>query len=378
MVPMTIHRREFVKRLGGTVAAGPALSCLAGDAVASNRKPLTVAAVQFRPVLGDVRANLNKVRVLVREAFEKGANWVVLPEFFTSGLAMHECIFSAHRPLDGEPTNVLKELAKEGNAYVGGSFLARSGTDVFNTFVLACPDGTTSGHDKDFPSTIFESSVYAGGEDAEFVRTLADKGVLTRQEIVPPRQGNNAQGVFEIGGLSIGVALCWELVRYRTARRLIGIDMLLGASGWWWSDPEFGWPDNRTRRQIGEDREEQKKLIREAPRRLSRMLGVPVVHANFSGENSGFLTSKFKTRVTGRYLGESQIVDSKGRTLASMADNEGVIVADVLPGQVEPTEEIGSEDWMPEVGDRAKEVWHESGAMGRDYYLEEVRPYLDQ
>ena len=52
----------------------------------------------------------------------------------------------------------------------GGSFLARSGADVFNTFVLASPSGHVYTHDKDFPTTNIETSVYAGGEDDEFVK----------------------------------------------------------------------------------------------------------------------------------------------------------------------------------------------------------------
>jgi predicted amidohydrolase len=282
--------------------------------------------------------------------------------------------------VNGKPKDMLKELAKNGNAYVGGSFLAQSGADVYNTFVLACPDGRTFEHDKDFPSTAFESSVYAGGEDAEFVRLLKSRKLECRPPIIPSRQESNADGVFEIDGLSVGVALCWELVRYRTARRLAGrIEMLLGASGWWWSDPEFGWPDDRTKDEIGRHRAGQKELIREAPRRLARMLGVPVVHANFCGVNRGYLTSKFETEVVGRYLGESQIVDNRGKTLIHLSDEEGVIVQDVVLGRDDPTEEMGNEnEWMPEFDERAKISWHESGAKGRNHYVLEVRPRLNR
>jgi predicted amidohydrolase len=339
---------------------------------------LKVAAVQYKPILGDVAANLRKAQVLVREAFAKNAKWVVLPEFFTSANGMHENIEKAHRPLNGEPMEFLKRLAREGGAYVGGSFLAEADGDIYNTFVLACPDGNTFTHDKDFPSTIYESSLYAGGEDAEYARWLRKAGVDTSGKIIPGRQGNNVRGCFEVGDLNIGAALCWELVRYRTARRLAGrIDMLLGASGWWWSDPEFGWPGDRTTDEIREHREEQEALIREAPRRLARMLGVPVVHANFCGLNRAFLTRELQTPVTGRYLGESQIVDGKGRTVARLSDKEGVVVADVIPGRGEPSEPISdTEEWMPEMSERAKRLWNETGAEGRDYYLEHVRPHL--
>lgn len=50
---------------------------------------LRVAAVQMQPVLGDVDANLRSADMLIRRAFEQGAQWVILPEFFTSGVAFH-------------------------------------------------------------------------------------------------------------------------------------------------------------------------------------------------------------------------------------------------------------------------------------------------
>lgn len=36
-------------------------------------------------------------------------------------------------------------------------------------------------------------------------------------------------------------------------------------------------------------------------------------------------------------MGEGQIVDSKGKTLCSLGDDEDVLVADVVPGPVDPT-----------------------------------------
>ena len=212
-----MKRRDFVTTALSTLLFGACRQSL-GPSVAnaiatSKRKPVKVAAVQYNPVLGDVSANLQKAQGLVREAFAKNAKWVVLPEFFTSGNAMHEDIAKAHRPLNGEPMELLKRLAREGEAYVGGSFLAEGDTDIYNTFVLACPNGSTFTHDKDFPSTIYESSLYAGGEDAEYVRWLKEAGFDTKADTIPPRQGNNPRGCFGAGDFSVGVALWLGLVR---------------------------------------------------------------------------------------------------------------------------------------------------------------------
>jgi predicted amidohydrolase len=66
--------------------------------------------------LGDVDANLAMAERLVRVAFERGANCVILPELFSSGNAFFPHMASATRAINGPPAEVLLELAREGNA----------------------------------------------------------------------------------------------------------------------------------------------------------------------------------------------------------------------------------------------------------------------
>jgi predicted amidohydrolase len=223
---MSISRRSLLIGVAATGAAALARAAA---------RPVRVAAIQLHPKLADVGANLERVEQLIREAIGQRAEWIVLPEFFTSGLAYDlTSLPDAPRPLDGPPMQMLKRLAKEGRANIGGAFLARSGRDVFNTFVLALPTGEVFTHDKDFPTTSMESSLYAGGEDDEFVKEIAKKGVATEREIVASRPDNIKTGVFRLPTrLSAGAAMCWEQVRYRTARRMRGeVDLVLTASGW--------------------------------------------------------------------------------------------------------------------------------------------------
>jgi predicted amidohydrolase len=64
---------------------------------------LRVAAIQMRAQVGAVASNLSRAESLVREAFRRGAAWVILPEFFTSALAFAPSMLSAHRPAAGRP-----------------------------------------------------------------------------------------------------------------------------------------------------------------------------------------------------------------------------------------------------------------------------------
>jgi predicted amidohydrolase len=341
-----ISRRSL---LAGVAAVG------AGAIVRAARRPVRVAAIQLHPKLADVSANLETAERLIREALAQRAEWIVLPEFFTSGLAYESVhLPDAPQPLDGKPMTLLKRLAREGHAAIGGGFLARDGRDVFNTFVLALPSGDVFTHDKDFPTTSMESMLYAGGEDDEFVKEIARKGVSTNADIIPSRAANIKSGVFRLpGGVSVGVAMCWEQVRYRTARRMRGqIDLVLTGSGW-----PAGGADPK---------------IQETPRRLARLVGAPVVHASIVGavpsangpDGSGTRTLQFS--------GESQIVDGNGKSIAirHFAEGEGVLVGEVEPGRVMPSETIPDGTfWTPEGPPDSATSWHTSGAAGRARYL---------
>ncbi len=385
-----ISRRTLLQ----AAAAGAGTAALAATARAQDAaretaraqgtaRRVRVAAVQMRATLGEVDANLEHAERWVRLALREGAQWVVLPEFFTTAIALHPTrLLDAHRPLDGAPMQLLKTLAREGNAHVGGSFLARSGGDVFNTFVLASPTGDVYTHDKDFPTTNIETSVYAGGEDDEFVKELTRRGVAANPAApIPSRAQNIKSAVFALAdGASVGAALCWEQCRYRTARRLTRrVDLILAASGWPFVAP--GNSISRADPAVGQGALAGGEGIREAPRRLARLVGAPVVHASLVGDVWNTAGSAFGGETLLRFSGESQIADASGRTLArrGYAEGEGLVMAEIDMGRVEPTESIpDAASWTPEVPAQAQAGWATSGAAGRAVYVNVTRPHRNK
>lgn len=339
-----VSRREFVKTLtaGFVLAERGHLEC----PVSAQPSTLRVAAVQMKADLANVDANLLKVEHLTRLAFSRGARWVILPEFFTSGIAFHPDMAKATRAVDGPPAQLLLKLAREGNAVVGGSFLAWRDGNAYNTFVLAFPDGSTLRHDKDYP-TNWENCYYVGGKD---------DGVL------PTPNGN------------VGVALCWEFVRSGTARRLKDrVNMVVGGSGWWTlSDAR---PADDPYRKLNLD------ILKAAPGRLARMLGVPVVHASHAGRFEGLAWPGEAVAYSSHYLGETQIVDGRGQMLARMSyeDGEGVVTADITLGVI-PRERMGIPDnfWIAEYPDSTKSRWEATLKSGHEYYLSTTLPYLKE
>jgi len=377
---MAFSRRQILNSIGAgawaRLASGLGIPASAVAQEKIDRIAQRVAAIQFEPKVGDISFNLSRADALVREALNKGAQWVVLPEFFPSGTGLHPSLFDSYQGIDGRPAEMLRELAKLGRAYVCGSFMGKSGGDAFNTLVLACPDGSIFTHDKDFPTGVFESAFYAGGEDEVYAEKLTKEGARTTSQRVTARIGSSIDGAFNHSGTGIGTALCWEIARYRTAKRLVGkVDILLASSGWWTTDPERDWPGLRPD-QVRIFWNEHQALIDKAPQRMARMLGVPVVHANFTGPNPGYSTLAFDRVAHGRYLGSSQIVDTEGKTVARLGMEQGVLVADVTIGRKLGTDTISEDFWLPEVTEGMRRRWTSGGATGRDHYLSETRARL--
>ncbi len=343
----------------------------------SNRSTLRAAAVQLRPELGNVDANLERSRELVRQAFREGARLVVLPEFFTTGITFDESMLAGHRPFGGEPMQMLLELAAEGKCMVGGSYLAEAGGHVYNTFALARADGTVVTHDKDFPSGAIEHAYYAGGEDDVFVSALQEFGVADVVGHIPSRNGNNKDGVFSLPEMNVGAALCWEMIRHRTVARLLGkVDLVLAGSAWPTIDPDVGFPGMDYEQIVGLNTK-LLSMLRNAPVRLAEMLGVPVIHANLVGPVHATALFGQSVEVVTHFPGESRIVDARGKTLANRSEleGEGIVVADICLDKSSPKNLQTDDFWIPEMSPLLKDLWYHQAALGRDYYLHTTVPY---
>lgn len=307
---------------------------------------MKIAAIQMVAEFANVEVNLKIAKNLVTQAFTEGAEWVILPEFFTSAMGFQRKMLDIATPNDGKPMHLLKSLASKNNGIVGGSFIALRGEDCYNTFVLAFPDGTTYFHDKDQP-TMWENCYYIGGKD---------------------------DGVLETKVGNIGVALCWEFVRSRTARRMLNrVDIVVGGSCWWTI------PENNLSGFSEEVNIRNTEIMQETLAKFARMLGVPVIHAAHAGNFECEMPSMPNFIYKSHYLGETQIVDGNGKILARLGleDGEGIIIADIdLRKKYEPSETIPNRFWIPEMPQELILSWEFLNKHGEKYYLTETKPYL--
>jgi len=259
---------------------------------------LPVAAIQMRPKLGRVERNLARAGSLAAEAAAAGAKLIVLPEFFSTGMGYDPALEPAALPPDGAAVALLTDLASEHGALVAGSFLcAVSPGSTRNRFVLAGPAGPLGHHDKDLP-TMWENCYYEPGTD---------------------------DGAIRAGGLTVGVVLCWEMMRGQTARRLAGrVDLLIGGSAWW-SAPH--WSPRHFWRQLGA---RNAANAAEAPAMMASLLGVPYIHAALAGPLR-CSTPGLPLSYVGRFEGGAVICDADGTELARSAnrDDDSVVLAEV-------------------------------------------------
>ncbi|RJP85244.1 MAG: carbon-nitrogen hydrolase family protein [Desulfobacteraceae bacterium] len=307
---------------------------------------MKVAAVQMKAVLGDVKTNLAKAQGLAEDAFRSGAEWVVLPEFFTSAVGFSPKMRDAALPLDGPAMDMLKSLASKYIGVVGGSYIAKKGNDLYNTFVLALPDGSVYFHDKDLP-TMWENCYYRPGGD---------------------------DGMLETPYGNVGVALCWEFIRTQTVRRLIHrIDFAVGGSCWWTL------PDRRLPGFPKSLMDDNLSIMQAAIPKFARMLGVPVVHAAHAGDIDCGLPLLPGFPYRSYFLGETRIVDGAGNQLARMshADGEGFVTADLdLTLRHDPSEPIPNAFWTFDLPWQLRLVWKYQNRHGRWIYRHRTRPAL--
>lgn len=308
---------------------------------------MKLAILQLDCVLADVKSNMEKVINYINQASKCGANLILLPEFFPSAIGFAPQMNSV--ALEGKMIRkTLLRLSKEKNVIIGGSYLYFNGTECHNTFDLVFPDGSVYTHRKDIP-TQFENCYYTNGDEQNILHT-------------------------PIG--DIGVALCWEMLRYDTLKRLSGkVDIVLAGSCWW--DLPVDAPLERD-----ELRRYNHKLALETPVTFAKLLHIPVVHANHCGKVTSYNYPKNNRLQTRQLIGSAQVIDSEGKVIErrEYQEGEGLIITEIAQGiKPRPMADIDREKyWIPDMPEPYIAAWRDINPIGKAYYREHMRPYYIQ
>jgi len=118
-------------------------------------RDIRVASVQFQHAPGDKPANLGKIQSFVEQAAARGVELIAFPEMCVTGywhvrnLSREEVEELAEPVPDGPSTARLLSLSARHGMTVGAGLIERAGDgSLYNSYVVAMPDGRTACHRK--------------------------------------------------------------------------------------------------------------------------------------------------------------------------------------------------------------------------------------
>lgn len=308
------------------------------------QQKVRAAAVQLQGVVGDVAENVRRLEALVDEAAGKGAKLIAVPEFAASPLPFRHEVHQTVLPPQNLVVEMLQAAARRHGCHLGGSMLVAEDGEVQNRYHLVEPDGRVHLHDKDLP-TMWENAFYTAGHD---------------------------DGVFETGLGTVGAAVCWELIRTQTVRRMRGrVGVVFTGTHWWTLPSNWG---RLVDRGLASVAQVNRSLSERAPSEFARRVGAPVLQASHCGTfRTDFMlvpgvpvTVPYDTE----FVGATQVVDAEGQVLAvrNATDGPGVVVADVVLGARPPVQPLEDRFWIPDLPILMRAYWHQQNLCGRQYY----------
>jgi predicted amidohydrolase len=137
------------------------------DQMTGSATDLRVSVVQFEAVPSDKTANLATVRRLAERAVADGSRLVVFPEmclvaYWHLTTSSTERLHELAEPADGPLVRSLREIAADLGVGIGAGFLEADGDELFNSYAVCFPDGSTHIHRK---LHAFEHEAISSGSD---------------------------------------------------------------------------------------------------------------------------------------------------------------------------------------------------------------------
>jgi len=174
-------------------------------------KRVNIAMLQMSSVVGDVEANITKVKNIIKNDLPMQTDVLILPEVWTCGWSCDKFIQTAQN-IDGEIINFLCKTAKEYNInIIGGSFIEENNGKYFNT----CPVIDRNGKLLAVYSKNHLYSYY-GCDEGKYIT----KG--------------NYPVMVNIDGINYGLTICYD-IRFPEIYRAYakaGADILVNCAAW--------------------------------------------------------------------------------------------------------------------------------------------------
>lgn len=172
--------------------------------------PWIVAAVQFDCKLNDAAANLAAIRRLLHGAADRGANLIVFPELALTGYGFpsRDAVESVAQTIPGPATEAVAADCRERNVFAVFGMIEEDGDKRFNAAAIVGPKGLVAGYRK----------VH-----------LPCVGV---DRFLDP--GDRPFAVHDLGGLKLGVSICFDSSFPESIRvlSLLGADVVALPTNW--------------------------------------------------------------------------------------------------------------------------------------------------
>ncbi len=289
---------------------------------------ITAAAIQMDATPAPLAERLTRAQQLIELAAHDGARLIVLPEVFNTGYRYTIENYQRAEPSDGSTATWMKDLAARLNVHLAGSILLLDHGEIFNSLLLAAPDGNLWRYDKNYPWA-WERAYFRAGHGITVART-------------------------QLG--DIGLMICWDAAHPSMWRQYAGqIDLLVISScPPDVSNPTYLFPngDRVTFDDLGPLMRALKgsapRIFGEGINRQAAWLGVPVIHtvacgqfncAVPNGPGSLLLLAPFApwllkywpqaefTQISCSMTPGCKIVDAQGQVLNEIAPEQGEVIA---------------------------------------------------
>ncbi len=239
-----------------------------------------VAAVQMDSVPGELETNRRHAVELAREAIRRQARLIVFPELCDLDMLVDARDLAT--PAPGPFTRPFEELAAEHGVHFVVGMARRAADGLYNSAVLIGPGGVLGAFDK--------VHLWAGHWDVGRDDWGEDPHRIEPNNYLPGK----GFATFAVDGVVLGPMICYDgmFPETWTTYRLLGADLLV-------------WPTNRGG--YGDVSVPE----------LARFFKLGVMAVNRYGQSNAWCR------------GDSQIVDARGRVLATATGGEAVLVADL-------------------------------------------------
>jgi predicted amidohydrolase len=125
-------------------------------------KTIKIATVQMNAAPAPLQERLARAERLIAQCAREGAQLVVLPEVFNTGYEYSDQNYLRVESFDGPTATWMKTITAEHGIHLAGTFLRRERDKIYNTLLLAAPDGQEWHYNKNYP-WIWERAYFQRG-----------------------------------------------------------------------------------------------------------------------------------------------------------------------------------------------------------------------